>query len=61
MRLNPSSTVRATLYVVSIFINAVMGVMIANEVVMPVFVLALLAGFNAVVAVMAGANVTSDR
>jgi hypothetical protein len=61
MSINPSSTVRTGLYVLSVFINAVMGVLVTSEVVIPIIALALVAGFNAVVAIMAGANVTQDN
>lgn len=61
MNINPPSSVRTGLYVTSVFINAVTGVLITSEVVVPVVALALIAGFNAVVALMAGANVTQDE
>lgn len=61
MRFNPSSNVRTGMYVFSVFINAVMGVLLTSSVVVPVVAVALLAGFNAVVALMAGANVTPDE
>ena len=60
MTFNPSSTVRTSLYVFSVFINAVAGVVLTSDVVVPIIAVALLAGFNAVVALMAGANVTPD-
>jgi len=60
MRFNPSSSVRTALYVLSVFINAVMGVLVTSDIVIPVVALALVAGFNAVVALMAGANVQPD-
>ena len=61
MRFNPSSSVRTALYVLAVFLNAVMGVLVTSSVVIPVLVLALMAGFNAVVALMAGANVTPEE
>ena len=61
MKFNPPSSIRTGLYVLSVFINAVMGVLITSEVSLPVVVLALVAGFNAVVALMAGVNVTPDE
>lgn len=61
MSINPSSTIRTGLYVIAVFINAVMGVLITSDVVVPVMVLALVAGFNAVVALMAGANVNPEQ
>lgn len=60
MSINPSSRVRTTLYVLGVFVNATMGALITSEVVVPVIALALLAGFNAVVAIMAGVNVRPD-
>jgi hypothetical protein len=59
--INPSSAVRTGLYVISVFINAMLGVLVTSEVVIPIIALALVAGFNAVVAIMAGANVTPDN
>lgn len=61
MKINPSSAVRTSLYILAVFINAVMGVLITSQVAIPVLVLALVSGFNAVVAVMAGVNVTPDQ
>lgn len=61
MKINPSSSVRTTLYVLSVAINAFMAVLLTSEVVISVFVLAGIASFNAVVALMAGINVTPDN
>jgi len=61
MKLNPSSSVRTALYVLSVAINAFMAVLLTSDVVISVFILAGIAAFNAVVALMAGANVTPDE
>lgn len=61
MKLNPSSNVRTMLYVLSVAVNAFMAVLLTNDVEMNVYALAGIAAFNAVVALMAGANVTPDE
>lgn len=61
MKFNPSSSVRTTLYVLSVALNAFMAVLLTSDVNISVFVLAGVASFNAVVALMAGANVTPDE
>lgn len=61
MNINPPSKVRALLYIMAVFANAVMGVLASSSVAVPIIVVALLAGFNAVVALMAGVNVTPDK
>jgi hypothetical protein len=61
MKLNPPSIVRTFLYVSSVFINAMMGVFLTSDIQIPVGVIAILSGFNAVVALIAGANVTPDE
>jgi hypothetical protein len=61
MQFNPPSAVRTTLYVTSVALNAMMGVILTSEVEVSVYVLAGIAGFNAVVALMAGLNVTPDQ
>ena len=61
MNINPSSNIRTVLYLVTVFINAVVGVVTTSGVVVPIAVLAIVAGFNAVVALMAGANVAPDK
>lgn len=57
---NPPSSVRSTLYVITVFINAMMLVFTAREVAIPVLLEAAISGLNAVVAVMAVANVKPD-
>lgn len=59
MQINPAPQVRQALYVVAVFLNAVVGALQASDVVIPVLAAALLAGYNAVVAIMATANVSS--
>lgn len=61
MRLNPSSSVRIVLYALSVAVNAFMGVLLTSDISISVYVLAGVAAFNAVVALMAGANVTPDK
>ena len=61
MKLNPSSAVRTVLYALSVGVNAFMAVVITSDVEVNIFVLAGVAAFNAVVALMAGANVTPDK
>lgn len=61
MKINPSSSVRNTLYVTGVAVNAFMGVLLTSDVEVSVFVLALLAAFNAALAVMAGVNVTPEQ
>lgn len=61
MNINPPSVVRQLAYIVSVFVNASMGVLIANNVELSVWVLAVIAGFNAVVALMASINITPDQ
>lgn len=61
MKLNPSSNVRTSLYIITVFMNAMIGALVASGVAVSVFVLATMAGFNAVVALMAGINVTPDQ
>lgn len=58
--INPSSKVRYAVYVLSIFINAAVAVLV-TQVEVSVYVLAAVAGLNAVVAVIAGHNVTPDE
>lgn len=60
MKLNPPSYVRSTLYALSVAINAFMAVLLTGNVEVSIFVLAGVAAFNAVVALMAGVNVTPD-
>lgn len=59
-RINPPSYVRTGMYALSVFVNAVLGVLLANEVSVSVYIIAVVAGYNAVVALMAGANVTPE-
>lgn len=61
MKFNPSSSVRTTLYVLSVALNAFMAVLLTSDVNISVFVLAGVASFNAVVALMAGINVVPDN
>ena len=58
---NPPSSVRSVLYVLTVFINATLGVLVASGVEVSVYVMAVVAGFNAVVALMAKSNVTPDE
>lgn len=60
MSINPSSKVRFTLYVAGVFLNASTGFLVASGVEVPVLLMAALAGYNAVIAVMAGTNVNPD-
>jgi hypothetical protein len=59
MSINPPSQVRAVLYILSVFVNASAGVLTASEVHLSVWIVAGLAGFNAVVAAMAVSNVSN--
>lgn len=61
MKLNPSSNVRTSLYIFTVFMNAVIGALVASGAAVSVIILAVMAGFNAVVALMAGINVTPDQ
>ena len=61
MKLNPSSSVRTSLYIMSVFVNACLAVLTSSGVVIPIMVLAVIGGFNAVVAFVAGVNVTPDE
>lgn len=61
MSFNPPSTIRTALYVMMVFINAMMAVLVSSEVKLPVLLVAFVAGFNAVVGLMASANVTPDE
>lgn len=61
MKFNPSSAVRTSLYVAGVAVNAFMGVVLTSDVEVSVFLLAGLAAFNAVLAVMAGVNVTPSE
>ena len=56
--MNPSSTIRSIIYVVGVFLNAFIASLIGANVHLPVWVVASLAGYNAVMALMARANVT---
>lgn len=58
--MNPSSKVRAIIYTLGVFVNAFFGVLATGEVKLPIWVVAALAGFNAVLALMAKANVTPE-
>lgn len=59
--MNPTSTVRSLIYLLSVFINACTAFLVASGVVLNIWLLAIVAGFNAVVAVMARANVTPEQ
>jgi hypothetical protein len=59
--INLPPKVRSVVYVLSVFINAVFGVLATNEVKLSVWVVAGLAGFNAVVAVLAARNVSTTK
>lgn len=61
MKLNPSSSIRTALYVTGVAVNAFMGVVFTSDIEVSVFVLAGLAAFNAVLAAMAGVNVTPSE
>jgi hypothetical protein len=61
MKLNPPSAVRTVMYAFMIFINAFMAVIVSSDVKVPIVFIALLAGYNAVMGVMAGVNVTPDE
>lgn len=54
------SSVRSALYGFTIFVNAMVAVVV-TEVKLSVWVLGAVAGFNALVALMAHANVTPDE
>lgn len=60
MKFNPKSTVRTAIYTLSVFVNATVAVLMTSDVVLSPWVLAPIAGLNAVVAFMAGANVNED-
>ena len=57
---NPPSAIRSALYVLSVFINATLAVLISSDVELSVYILAVVAGFNAVVALMARSNVSEE-
>lgn len=61
MKFNPPSTVRTFLYVMGVAINTFVGVLLTSDIKLSVYVLAAIAAYNAVVALMAGANVTPDE
>lgn len=61
MKFNPPSQIRTALYVATVFINAMMFVIIARDVMIPVLLEGGIAGLNAVVAIMAGVNVTPEE
>ena len=58
---NIASNVRSAIYVTSVFVNAMVAFLVAANVELNVWALAVLAGLNAVVAVVARANVTPDH
>lgn len=58
---NPSSSARSALYALQVFVNATVGVLVASKVEISVYVIALIAGFNAVMGLLAKANVTPDE
>lgn len=60
MNVSIPSNVRAALYLLSVFIGSTVAFLTAAGVKLSVWVLALAAGFNAVVAIVARANVTPD-
>lgn len=61
MKINPPSAVRTILYITSVFVNAMVGVLLVNEITVSAYALALIAGLNAVVALMAGVNVNPEE
>lgn len=58
--MNPSAGIRYYIYVVAVFVNATV-VAAQTQVDLPWYVVSVVAGFNAVVAVIAGHNVTPDE
>lgn len=61
MNVKVPSNVRAALYVVSVFLNTFTAALVAGGVKLNIWVVAGLAGFNAVVALMARANVSPNE
>jgi hypothetical protein len=61
MRFNPPAPFRTSIYITSVFINAMVAAFVSSGLEVPLLLNAALAGFNAVVLVMAGANVTPDE
>jgi len=59
--MNPSSKVRAIVYILGVFVNAFFGVLATAGMELSIWVVAGLAGFNAIVAFMAQANVTPEK
>lgn len=59
--LNPPSKLREAVYLLSVFINATLAVLVASDVAVSIYVVAGISGFNAVVLAMAKSNVTPDE
>lgn len=60
-KVNLPANIRTIIYVLTVFGNAVLGAFIAAGTEVPIVVTAVAAGFNAVVALLAGRNVTPDK
>lgn len=58
--MNPSSKVRDAIYLISVFVNATVAVLL-TEITLSIWVIALVAGFNAAVAILAKKNITPDE
>lgn len=58
--MNPSSKVRDSIYLISVFVNATVAVLL-TEITLSIWVIALVAGFNAAVAILAKNNITPDE
>lgn len=61
MSINPPSKLRDAIYLVSVFVNAVLASLLATGVSISVYIVAGIAGLNAINFVMAKKNVTPDE
>lgn len=61
MKINPPSSVRTALYVLSVALNTFMAVLLTGDMVINIYILASVSAFNAVVALMAGVNVNPEQ
>lgn len=61
MKINPPSIVRGTIYGITTFLNAFVAVYVGAGEVVGLPVLAVLAGLNALVGIMAAVNLTPEK